>query len=84
MKPLQYFEDEYLERCKKTTVRQRLEYIETIRALQMAAFSPKTKSKLISLKVEVGLLKAFKLAAELKGIKYQTLIKELMLTWLKA
>jgi len=39
-------------------------------------------SQLISIKVPVPLLVAFKARAKLEGIPYQTLIKKIMLAWL--
>ena len=78
MKGIQYFSDEYLEMCKKTTIKQRLQFLEDFRKLQ----EKKSPSKLISLKVREDLLQAFKNQCELKEVKYQTQIKKLMEDWL--
>jgi len=78
MRPVQYFSDEYLERCKGMTTEQTLEFLESFRRMQE---KPK-RSKLISLKVPEPLLASFKQKSELEGIKYQTKIKALMQSWL--
>ena len=39
--------------------------------------------KLISIKMPVPLLAAFKFKAEYEGVRYQTMIKKLMVEWLK-
>ncbi|WP_038247065.1 CopG family antitoxin [Ghiorsea bivora] len=78
MRPIQYFSDEYLERCKGITTEQVLEFLETFRKMQE---KPK-KSKLISLKVPEPMLESFKQKSALEGIKYQTKIKSLMQDWL--
>ncbi len=78
MRPVQYFSDEYLERCKGMTTEQTLEFLESFRRMQE---TPK-RSKLISLKVPEPMLASFKQKSELEGIKYQTKIKALMQNWL--
>jgi len=78
MRPVQYFSDEYLERCKGMTTEQTLEFLESFRRMQE---KPK-RSKLISLKVPEPMLASFKQKSELEGIKYQTKIKALMQSWL--
>lgn len=80
-KPLQYFSDEYLEHCRKLTPQQILTFLDQFRTIAYAG--RKTKSKLISMKVPEDLLGAFKFQAQLEGRPYQTLIKELMVDWLK-
>jgi predicted DNA binding CopG/RHH family protein len=79
-KTIQYFNPEYLERCKGMTSDQIIEFLENYRML--FSTTPE-KSQLISLKIEPSLLKAFKRRAELEGIPYQTQIKQLMKRWLK-
>ncbi len=78
-KPVQYFTDDYLERCKGATPEQVIEFIENYRML--FARSPE-KCKLISLKVEPSLLNAFKQKAKLEGVPYQAQIKKLMRDWI--
>jgi len=78
MRPIQYFSDEYLERCQGMTTEQILEFLESFRRMQE---KPK-RSKLISLKVPEPMLESFKQKSELEGIKYQTKIKALMQSWL--
>jgi predicted DNA binding CopG/RHH family protein len=79
-KPIRYFTKEYLERCKKMTPDQILEFLENYRML----FSNiPEKSQSIRLKIEPSLLKAFKCRTELEGTSYQTQIKKLMREWLK-
>lgn len=79
MKTLQYFSDEYLEKCKKMTPLQIAKFLEDFRRLQ----SQKDPSVLISLKVPQSLLKNFKNQCARKNIKYQTHIKQLMSDWLQ-
>jgi predicted DNA binding CopG/RHH family protein len=79
-KTIQYFTKEYLRRCEGMTSDQIVEFLENYRKL--FSTSPE-KSQLISLKVELSLLKAFKRKAELQGTRYQTQIKQLMKKWLK-
>jgi len=78
MRPVQYFSDEYLERCKGMTTEQILEFLEAFRRMQE---KPK-RSKLISIKVPEPMLESFKQKSALEGIKYQTKIKALMQNWL--
>ena len=79
-KILQLFSKEYLERCKKMTPSEAIEFLENYR---MLFARPATKSKLISLKIEPTLLQVFKQKAELLGVPYQTQIKKLMTAWVK-
>jgi predicted DNA binding CopG/RHH family protein len=74
-RPIQYFSDEYLERCKGATPDQIIEFLENYRLMALGA---PEKCQLISLKIEPSLLKAFKQQAKLEGIPYQTKIKQLM------
>lgn len=80
-KGVQYFTKEYLERCKDMTHDQILEFLENYRIL--IANLPE-KCQLISLKIEPSLLNAFKQKAKLKGIPYQTKIKQLMREWIES
>lgn len=80
MKPVQYFSDEYLEKCKAMNPTQIAQFIEDFRKLHGNINSG--KSRLISIKVPETLLEAFKAKAQLHNLKYQTQIKTLMLKWL--
>lgn len=79
MKGLQYFDDAYLEHCRTLTPQQIVEFLESFRRLH----EPPRRSKLISMKVEEGLLDAFRSRCELEGERYQTKIKALMREWLE-
>ena len=78
MRPVQYFNDEYIQRCKGMTNEQILEFLESFRRMQ----EKPVQSKLISLKVPEPLLNTFKQRCNLEGLKYQTKIKSLMQDWL--
>ena len=79
MKTVQYFNDEYLERCRGMTPEQILRYLDDFRRLH--GNSP-ARSKLISMKVPEDLLNAFKARAAIANTPYQTQIKKLMKAWL--
>ena len=83
MKALQLFSPEYLEQCKKMKPKQILEFLEDFRKLHSVDRFKKDRSILISMKVPESVLRAFKVAADLKGVKYQTQIKVLMKDWLR-
>ena len=78
MKVVQYFSDDYLERCRAMSPDQILRFLDDFRRLH-AATPP--VSRLISLKVPEDLLSAFKVKARLAGAPYQTQIKALMKAW---
>lgn len=78
MKTVQFFTDDYLEKCKKMSSEDIAIFIEDFRKLQFS----KSSSKLISLKVQEDLLVAFRKKCSRKGLKYQSQIKNLMLHWL--
>lgn len=80
-KAVQYFTQEYIDRCRELTPDQVIEFLENYRTLMAA--TPQ-KCKLISLKVEPALLEAFKHKSRLEGVAYQTKIKELMRAWVEA
>jgi predicted DNA binding CopG/RHH family protein len=77
LKAVQYFSDEALQRSKDLTPFQIVSFIENYRKLHSMNHH-KTESKLISIKIPVDLLAAFKIKAASEGVKYQTKIKELM------
>jgi len=79
-KPVQFFDDDYLDRCKSMTSDQIIDFLENFRKL-MGQLSE--KCKLISIKVQPSLLDAFKTKAMLKGVPYQRQIKKLMKDWIK-
>lgn len=58
-----------------------MQFLDSFRNLQNL---DKAKSKLIALKVDENLLKAFRKKCELNGEKYQTKIKELMRKFLES
>lgn len=77
-RPVQFFSDEYLERCRAMKPVEVLEFLESFRLLHGRAPS---KSRLISLKVPENLLDAFRSRCRLEGVRYQTQIKRLMSAW---
>ena len=76
-RPVQYFSDEYLERCKGFTADQVLEFQENYQLMHEAS----NNSIAISVRVPEPLLNTFKSKCQLKGLKYQTQIKKLMKEW---
>ena len=79
MKAVQYFSDEYLERCRDMTADQILRFLDDFRRLHG---NKPARSKLISIKVPEDLLNAFKARARMANTPYQTQIKALMRAWL--
>ncbi len=77
MKPVQFFDDAYLEQSKAFSTEAILEYLDNFRLMQQAT----DKSRLISIKVPESLLTSFRTKAELHQVKYQTQIKKLMAEW---
>ncbi len=80
MKPVQYFSPEYLAQCKKMSVTDRLRFLEDFRKLQDRG--EPAKSRLISLRIDEGLLERFKEKAKGQGVPYQTLLKKLVRDYL--
>lgn len=80
-KNLQYFSDEYLERCKGMTYDQIAQFLEDYR--MMHSENNISPSKPISIKIPVEMLRLFKAKSLLHGVPYQTQIKNLMREWLK-
>ncbi len=83
-KTIQFFTPEYLALCAQFTPDQIIEFIENYRKLVAKApekYQLPEKCRLISLKIEPSLLKAFKKKADLEKIPYQTKIKQLMREW---
>jgi predicted DNA binding CopG/RHH family protein len=79
MRAVQYFSDDYLERCRGMTADEILRFLDDFRRLHGS--SP-AKSKLISIKVPEDLLNAFRAKARMASTPYQTQIKALMKAWL--
>lgn len=79
-KPVQYYNKEYVERCRDLTPEQIMEFLEDFRTMMSEV---PEKCQLISLKVEPSLLKAFKFKSKMSGIPYQTQIKKLMKAWIE-
>lgn len=81
MKSIQYFSDDYLAQCRDMTPDQIIRFLDDFRQLQGS--TQRSRSRLISLKVPENLLNAFKLQAQLNGVRYQTQIKQLMGDWVR-
>ncbi len=79
MKTLQKFSDDYLQRCVKLSIEERMDFIENYKLATSDEASP---LKSIRIKIPDYLLIAFKQKAKLEGIAYQTQIKKLMKDWL--
>ncbi len=79
-RPVQYFSDEYLERCRALKPIEILEFLESFRLLHGHRAS---RSRLISLKVPEDLLDLFRRRCALEGVAYQARIKQLMREWLQ-
>jgi predicted DNA binding CopG/RHH family protein len=80
MKPVQYFSPEYLKQCQKIPVTDRLQFLEDFRKLQDRKI--RSKSRLISLRIDEVLLERFKDKAKNFGLPYQTLLKKLIRDYL--
>ena len=80
MKTIQYFPEEYLARCKQLSTEQISRYLEDFRLINRPV--KKTESRLISIKIEVDLLEAFKMKSRLDGVPYQSRIKKIMRDWI--
>ena len=79
MKALQLHSAESLAKGQQMTADEIARFLEDFRLLHGNKPQP---SKLISLKVPVPLLNAFRFQCEQQGLKYQTQIKVLMKDWL--
>lgn len=79
MKALQIHNPESLARGRQMSPDEIARFLEDFRLLHGNKPQP---SKLISLKVPVPLLNAFRFQCEQQGLKYQTHIKSLMKDWL--
>ena len=81
MKAVQFFSDEYLAQCVEMTPDDIAKFLDEFRIIHGAKISGEKKSKLISIKIPVSLLAAFKTKAALQNERYQTKIKQLMTDW---
>ena len=79
MRGIQKFSPEYLEQTRKASPESTLRFLDEFRRLH----APKTKSRLISVKVPEPLLAAFRQRCEIEGVRYQTQIKKLMTDWVE-
>ena len=77
MRPVQLFNDEYLEQCRGASLEAILEFLESFRLMNEKS----GKSKLISIKVPLSFLDGFRRKCELEEVRYQTQIKRLMEQW---
>ena len=80
-RPVQTFSDEYLARCREMSAMDVVRFLDDFKRIHGHAES---RSRLISLKVPELLLAAFKIESRLRGVPYQTQIKNLMRQWLQA
>lgn len=80
-RPIQYFSKSYLDQIKNITPTQAAEFVENYRQM---IFSQPSKRKLISLRVPENILENFQQKAKLSGMKYQTMIVELMQKWIQS
>lgn len=80
-RPVQTFSDEYLARCRELSAMDIVRFLDDFKRIHGHVES---RSRLISLKVPEPLLAAFKIESRLRGIPYQTQIKNLMRQWLLA
>ena len=75
MKTIQYFKDEDLENSKNLSPTEIAQFLEDFRNIRLEEIK---ENKLISMRVDSLLLKAFKEKCESDGIKYQKQIRLLM------
>jgi predicted DNA binding CopG/RHH family protein len=80
MKPVQYFSDEYLEICRKSTPTQIAVFLDDYRSLHANAKLQTNQgpSKLISIRLPLKTLAKLKTLSKEKQIPYQTLIKQMI------
>lgn len=85
MRPVQKFDSDYLEICKKMKPEQIIKFLEGFRQIHAKneILKRKSQTKLISIKVEENLLDAFRTQCHLLGVPYQTQIKKIMQSWLE-
>ena len=76
---VQYFSDDYLDRCRAMTHKERLAFVESFRLLHEPALRKRRK---VGLNVGKDFLDVFRRKCALEGVPYQTQIKRLMSAWL--
>jgi len=80
MRPVQYFTKEYLEQCRAMKPAQIVRFLDGFRKLGGRA--PRSKSRLISMKIPEALLESFRARCLREGKPYHAQIKVLMQDWL--
>ncbi len=80
-RPLQHFTDDYLVLCRSMTPMQICRFLDDFRQLQLTP-QRAAKRKAISIRIPIPLLTSFKQKAQSRGLRYQTVIQELMSRWL--
>ncbi|MCB1583694.1 MAG: hypothetical protein R3E90_02310 [Marinicella sp.] len=80
VKAIQVHSPEMIKMGQQMTAEQIVRFLEDFRLMHS---EQQGKSKLISLKVQENLLRAFRFKCEKQGLKYQTQIKKLMMDWVK-
>ncbi len=81
-RPVQYFSEEYLVECQKMSLQEIINKISDQQDLFWKMHTEKNdESILISLKVPQRLLNQFRKKSDQQDIKYQTQIKNLMISW---
>ncbi len=83
MKPVQYFNNDYLDNGANASTKQILEFLEEFRLMQAINMNKPVRSKMISIKIAEDLLRLFRAKCDIEGVKYQTQIKTLMSQWLE-
>ena len=82
MKTIQLHNPEMIKMGQQMTTEQIVQFLEDFRLMHGSQQSQ--KSKIISLKVQENLLRAFRFKCDQQGLKYQTQIKALMMDWVKS
>ncbi len=77
-RPTQRFSPAYLERCRRMTSTQIVQFLDDFRQITLRAKRPRTP---ISVRIPTHTLRAFKVLARARGIPYQRKIQELMAEW---
>ena len=81
MKTVQFFDEQYLERCEEMSANDIAKFLDEFKTIHASNLVTQSESKLISIKVPIALLSAFKTKAALNNQRYQTKLKELMSEW---
>lgn len=78
----QHFSESYLKESQRLSPTDVVRFIEEFQRIHSQ--SEAGDSVMISLRIDRGLLEAFRTRAKLEGIRYQTKIKSLMEEWIKS